>query len=443
MASQQPQTAAAPAPVASPGRWFYGWNVLAVALFTAATSLGIVIGSFTFFAVAWIDEFDLSRGQVMLVLSACQISGGFLFPVAGYLLDRYRIRWIGAIGLSFLAGGLALGSLASSLWHFFAIYTLLFAVADTLAGTMLTKTLAVRWFRANQGFALGIASMGTSTGILIFPPITAFLLAEFGWRMAMLGLGAIALLVTLPLLLLVVRNDPAEKGVAPEPEGKIRKPSATDGELWPTMKILRSRQFWFIVIAFLPLIEVTTGLSSNIGPYTQDLNIDTQRAAYLISLWSAMMIVGKLIFGALSDRIDLRILFFTGLTFFATAMVLLSLEPGYPLLLLTMVILGLAAGGQLPLIGVMISRHFGAAAFGSVMGMFYLCIRPVAFAAPLAGWIRDTFGSYDYFWLGGLTIALVCAPVMLISGKSTERNTETTSTRPDSASTRQKSENNE
>jgi MFS family permease len=79
----------------------------------------------------------------------------------------------------------------------------------------------------------------------------------------------------------------------------------------------------------------------------------------------------------------------------------------------TVVILGLASGGQLPLVGAIISARFGPAAFGTVMGLFYLCIRPVALAAPLAGWLRDTFGSYDYLFLGGLVVALLCAPAML------------------------------
>src|SRR5690606_29944422 len=128
----------------------------------------------------------------------------------------------------------------------------------------------------------------------------------------------------------------------------------------------------------------------------QDLGISTQSAAIVMSLWSAMMIVGKVIFGALSDRFDHRSLYAGGLALFSVAMVLLSSEPSYPLLLGTVMTLGLAAGGQLPLIGAIISARFGPAAFGSVMGLFYFCIRPVALAAPLAGWLRDTFGSYDY-----------------------------------------------
>jgi hypothetical protein len=44
------------------------------------------------------------------------------------------------------------------------------------------------------------------------------------------------------------------------------------------------------------------------------------------------------------------------------------------------------------------------------MGLSYLCIRPVAFGGPIGGWIRDIFGSYDYFLIIVLLIALAFAP---------------------------------
>jgi MFS family permease len=396
-----------------PQPWFYGWNVIAVALFAAAASLGIVISSFTFFVMSWMEEFDLSRGETMLALSACQITGGFLFPVAGWLMDRYSIRWIGVTGIACLAGGLVLASLATSAWQILLVYALIFSFADTLSGAMLPKTLAAKWFRAHRGFALAIASMGTAVGSLIFPPVTALLLEPFGWRGTMVILAIGVTVVLVPLLLLIVRNTPQEKGVAPEPERVGKTGEAAAGAVWPTGAILRSAAFWCLVIAFLPMLEITTGLLANLGPYTQDLGISTQSAAILMSLWSMMMIFGKVVFGALSDRLDHRILYAGGLALFSVAMVLLSSEPSYPLLLGTVVILGLASGGQLPLVGAIISARFGPAAFGTVMGLFYLCIRPVALAAPLAGWLRDTFGTYDYLFLGGLVVALLCAPAML------------------------------
>lgn len=391
------------------GRWFYGWNVIAVALLAAAATLGVVIASFTFFAMAWMDEFGISRGRAMLALSAAQIAGGFLYPVVGYLMDRYPMRWIGVAGILCLAAGLLLASVATNHWQLLLVYALVFSCADTLAGPMLAKTLAAKWFRARRGFALGIASLGMAIGTFVFPPLTAWLLESLGWRGAMLALACGVTALCVPLLLVVVRNSPQEKGVAPEAESAT---AAAAGTSWSARAVLRSRAFWCLVIAFLPLLELTTALTANLGPYTRDLGIDTQHAALLLSVWSATMIVGKVAFGALADRINHQTLFAIGLALFALAMLLLASGPSFALLLVTIFLLGLSSGGQLPLVGAIISSQFGPAAFGTVMGLFYLCIRPLALAAPAAGWIRDTFGSYDPLFLGVLVWALISAPAI-------------------------------
>src|SRR5690606_1810181 len=107
--------------------WFQGWNVLAVAIGVVAMTMGIAHTSFSFFALEWMAEFGSSRGETMLVLAATQIMAGIFLPFSGRAMDRLSVRWVGLIGVILLACGLALASLATSLWQIGLVYGLILA----------------------------------------------------------------------------------------------------------------------------------------------------------------------------------------------------------------------------------------------------------------------------------------------------------------------------
>ena len=52
---------------------------------------------------------------------------------------------------------------------------------------------------------------------------------------------------------------------------------------------------------------------ANLVPYAQDIGITLQSAAFLISIVSLVMIIGKIFFGAMADRVDHRLLHYLGL----------------------------------------------------------------------------------------------------------------------------------
>lgn len=391
--------------------WYRGWNMLAVGIFTTAVVLGVLNFSFTFYVAEWVEEFDSSRGFTMLALSAAQICAGVFFPFAGRAMDRFPIRWIASFGTLVFALALVVVSFAQSVWHIIIIYGVLVAFADALAGPLLAQTLAAKWFRDRRGLAIGLAALGTSIGGFIVPPVVAYFIVEHGWRAANYYVAVLMIVATVPLLMLVVRGQPGpdddvKKG-ADQPEREKAGEKA-----WSAREILTSRNFWFIVIAFLPLMEMTTALIVNLALWTRDLGVGAQKTAFLMSLMSLMMIAGKVLFGHLADRMEIRLLFYIAVGFLLVSLVLMIGSPSYPLMLIIVVLVGVAVGGQMPLAGILVGRCFGAVSFGAAMGLFYLCIRPVAFAGPIGGWVRDVFGSYDYFWMAGIAVVILFTPVL-------------------------------
>ncbi len=400
------------------GNWFFGWNALGLSIFVVAMTMGIIFSSFTFFVLAWMDDFGVDRGEAMITLAITQLLAGVISPFGGRAMDRLSIRWVGVTGLLAFAAGLFLLSLATSMWQIMAIYAVFFSMAFSLAGPILAQTMAAKWFRKRRGFAIGLASLGSSIGGFAFPPVTAMLIQSLGWRPTTAVLAVFVVVVGLPAFGLFVRNSPQDKGVDPEPENPVLGARPLSDNQWTTRKILSEKTFWLLVLAFLPLLFMTSGFTINLGPYTRDLELSTANAAMLMSLWAGVMIVGKLGFGYLTDRYNHRLLFVGMLVFYLCALFVLSLNPGITVLMAAIVMLALVSGGLMPIQGAMISHFFGPLAFGSVLGLFSLFIRPVAFAGPLGGWIRDTQGSYDLYWLGGMVVSLVLGSLIFFAAPS-------------------------
>jgi MFS family permease len=397
-------------------RWYYGWNVVVVGMVFQAMSFGLTLFMFTFWAEAWIEEFSVDRATITLAFMAFNLGMGAISPVAGRMLDERSIRGWVVGGACVLALGFVLVSMATAAWQIIALYATVVAAGTVLSGPLAASTLAAKWFRARRGMAIGVVSVGTSLGGLLLPPAATYLYLNLGWRQAHLVLAAVLVAVIAPLVLRVVRNSPEEHGIEPEPAGagEVEDPAHSEAPLWTTRAVLAQRDFWVPVLAFLPMIMAFSIVQANLRLYAADIGIDPQSTAFLMSLLSATMIGGKLFFGAMADRWDQRALYWLAAATMAVAMVLLIGRPSFARMMLISGLLGLAAGGFLPLLGAIVGTRFGPQAFGRVFGLMAPFLTLSSLGPPIAGWVRDTTGSYDTAFQLILVTMVPAALVMVL-----------------------------
>src|SRR5205823_8906101 len=81
-------------------------------------------------------------------------------------------------------------------------------------GSVLSATIASRWFSARRGLVVGILGTATSTGQVTFIPLLMVILVTFGWRGAS-GLLAATAIGILVLVLIWMRNEPSDVGLQP------------------------------------------------------------------------------------------------------------------------------------------------------------------------------------------------------------------------------------
>src|SRR5207245_7103058 len=149
-------------------------------------------------------------------------------------------RGITVAGGVLLGLGLVLSSQATALWQLNVTFGVAvgFAAGAFLAPLSATAT---KWFTANRGLAVGVVSAGGGAGMLLLSPLTRWLTSLYDWRVAMLVLGDLAWVVTIPVAL-VIRNAPGEMGTGAMGGAATRPPGFSTGQ------VLRAPQFLAIAL---------------------------------------------------------------------------------------------------------------------------------------------------------------------------------------------------
>jgi MFS family permease len=395
-------------------RWYHGWTILAVTLVMQTVIWGLGSVCFTFWVLPWMNAFGVGRSEVMTAITASVVVMGLSSPLAGWAMDRYSARLFICLGIISFVLGFLLISQASTAWEVSIYYALFIGLSGAFSGPLAAQILATRWFDSRRGMALGISATGLGWGGLIMPHLVTELIATHGWRQAALVVAIIPLFL-LPLVWLTIRDYPESLAADAQPTRvQSAQMSSEPQRHWSVSTILRDRGFLIVVLTFTPLMITIYGIMQNLAPYSNDQGFSPIAAASFMAVLSGFMMVGKVVSGVLSDRMDNRLLFWIAVLLIGASYLGLLIKPGqFWLMFAVCGLFGFGVGGSFPLMATIIGKRFGAAAFGRAMGVIYPFSNLCAIGAVLMGWMRDTTGSYDssilIFLLTLIPVALLMA----------------------------------
>lgn len=401
---------------------FYGWWIVASVFTAQMFMVGFVQYTFPFVLVAVKDEFAASTTEANLAMTLSGAAGLVLSPLLGPLADRWSARGLMIIGTVLLVSSLGLLSMTGSILHFVAVFALTISAANIMLGPITGQALVSRWFTAQRGKALGIAAVGTSVGGLFLPWLVSQWIDLWDWREALRVLAIVMAICVIPLVLFVVRDFPSQKGLSPQgaddPDVQAALQAAVEDRTWTTPEILKHRAFWVIGISFGLLAMSYSSFLSNVGLYVESLDMDAAVGPRLVFLVSLFGLIGKIGLGAATDRIGLRVGLWIALALAAIGLALFSTEPGESTMGWAAALLGLAAGGMLPVWAGLTAQCFGTVSFGRAMGLMSPIIALLVMPGfMLAGWSADTTGSFSTALQINL-VALAASAVLLLALRS-------------------------
>ncbi|MFF1480229.1 MFS transporter [Streptomyces sp. NPDC058301] len=414
------QRAASPRP--RPARRFHR------AWFVAAVTFVTIIGAAAFRSLPGLlidplhAEFGWSRGTIGAAVSLNLALYGLTAPFAAALMDRYGIRRVVAVALTVIAAGAGLTVFMDSVWQLMLCWGLLVGLGSGSMALAFAATVTNRWFTERRGLVTGILTAASASGQLIFLPVLSWLVEHHGWRPAAVTVALTALAVV-PFVWLLLRDHPADVGLAPYgSDTYVEKPAPVPGAAGRALKVLvsavRTGPFWLLAGTFAICGASTNGLiQTHFVPAAHDHGMPVTAAASLLAVIGVFDVAGTIFSGWLTDRFESRRLLATYYALRGISLLFLPmlLAPSiHPPMLFFIVFYGLDWVATVPPTLALCREHYGedsAIVFGWVLASHQVGAAAVAFLGGLA---RDTFGSYDMVWYGSGTLCAVAALMALV-----------------------------
>jgi MFS family permease len=353
-------------------------------------------------------ELGWSRTQVALGISISAALSALLSVPLGMMVDRFGPRRIALAGVPLT--GLAVASLGqvtgtAANW---IVHWLLISVAILgVQATVWASAVASR-FTASRGFALAVMLCGSALASAIFPSMATELIAQKGWREAIVWQSAIWTAIAFPMVAVFFRGARDDRAG----DSPIRqKDTASIG----MREALRSTIYLRLLLASLFFSVVVISLAVHFVPILSSEGFDRSTAAKLAGMMGIASAVGRLGAGLLIDRFRASLV---GAVIFMLPMlgcVLLLASNDGAAAMLAAVLVGLGLGAEVDVILYLVVRFFGLGSFGALFGGVLTSLAIGTTLGPLAASaVFDRTGSYSFF-LQLAVASMIIAAVLLVS----------------------------
>jgi MFS family permease len=386
------------------------WIVLAAVTVCMMAGTGLR-SSFGVYIKPMEAEFGWGRGALSGAAAISLLLLGAVGPLVGRLADRWGPRRVIVFSLLLLGVGALGASRAQNLWQIYLTIGLLMAVGAGGLSMATGSTVAARWFEQRRGVAIGLAAGGMSAGQLVVIPVAMVLTLSSGWRSSYLWLAVGLLLLVLPIALLLVRNDPAARGLRPYGATGTASAAAAAAAIEKSQRVavleaMRVPQFWLLMATFFVCGYTSNGMVlTHFMPHALEHNFSELQASMALAVMGAMNVLGTISSGWICDRFGRRgplafFYFFRGVS-----LLFLLYVWNAPSLHVWAAIFGLNYISTVPPTTTLTANIFGRYSVGELSGWIFLSHQVgSALGAALAGWI--------YEWTGGYEIAFVSAALM-------------------------------
>ncbi len=402
----------------------YGWVVAATTFLTMLATAG-AMGSAGVMIQPLHQEFGWDIADISAAMALRLVLFGLLGPFAAAFMNHFGIRQVVATALSLILAGIVLSLFMTEVWQLLLLWGLVIGVGTGMTALVLGATVAARWFSKRRGLVVGLMTASNATGQLVFLPILAGLTETYGWRAA-LSLTVIVIAAAMVLVLLLMRDHPADLGLAAYGDTQVIKPPQQDHKLLTTLvsplltlkSVSSNPVFWVLFGTFFVCGLSTNGLiQTHWISICGDFGMAAVTAAGTLAVIGIFDFIGTICAGWLSDRFDNRVLLFWFYGLRGLSLIYLSLS-GFSVIELSVfaVFYGLDWVATVPPTVKLAAENFGREKAGLVFGWVFTGHQiGAATAAFGAGYFRSDFDTYmPALQIAGVMCILAALAVMLL-----------------------------
>jgi ACS family D-galactonate transporter-like MFS transporter len=346
------------------------------------------------------EDLRLSPSQLGILLSSFFWTYSLFQIVSGWLVDRFEVNWLLALGV--LVWSFA--TLGTGLVHGFALLLtarLLLGIGESVAYPSYNKIIAKHFRASHRGRANGLISAGWATGPALGTLVGGLLVAHIGWRLFFVVLG-VASLLWLPAW---VKWMPRGAGLA---TSEAAKPASIleillERSAWGTFAGLFCFNYlWYFLITWLPFYLVR---QRNFSLQTMSLIGGAAFFALALSVLASGWLADRWIAASSNPTRVLKTFCGAGLFLASISFVIVFLVADHILAMAILIFSCVSLGMCSPNLWTMTQILAGPQTAGKWTGLENFCGNLAGILAPiLAGLILERTG--EFFWAFAITGAV-------------------------------------
>ena len=376
--------------------------------------IGIVLFLFLGLLYAWSlfippleKDFGWTRTQTSLIFTISIIFFCLGGIAGGFITGRKSPGFTILISAVLLLFGFAASSKIQSLTAIFITYGVISGFGIGLSYNAVISTVT-RWFPEKPGVISGFLLMGFGLGGMLLGSTANSLIATMGWRQTFLLLG-IAFGIVVFIGSRILKFPPSDY-VFPASTARVKNAGVEGMEINSSL-MLKRPTFWMYLTWSILSTAMGLAMIGHAAPFAKDLNATAELAAFGVGLISICNGLGRVILGAICDRIGLKKTMTIVNTTYIIAFALLVTSLMYQsttLLLGGFAFIGFSYGGVPTMNTVFVNSFYGKKYFPQNLGLVNTSLIGAAILGPfVAGTLHTTSGSYlsTLYALGVFAIA--------------------------------------
>lgn len=407
---------------------YYGYIVTLLAAMTQFGSTGIVNTS----SANLINELINVRGWDATVVSAANSIRALcclIMPAVGIAIVRFGPRRLIGFTTIITSAALIMTAYVEGPLGFILVYGILVTVTAQFNDQLACSACVNNWWDKRKGRYSSLVTAAGSAGGVLFPLITAWILANKGWSVTLWAQGLLLLFLTGLPQLIFLKDYPEEVGQTIE-EGETspvkvgvskgkKKENKDRGRYkspvsWEAKDALRTLPVW-IIFAIWALISFTNATVTYFGITKMVLDgMNAVQGTYIMSALNAVTMVSGFFLGKYVDRFGPKTIFFViGLSQGIGCIMMNYFQAGGVALMVAFLILfGMPRVMLNANILVAISSYYGPKNFSTIQSVaFGMVSVSASLASVFNGWMLSNCGNLTLaFWLssfGGFAAAVL------------------------------------
>jgi predicted MFS family arabinose efflux permease len=372
------------------------WSFVLLLSTAQLISWGTVFYGYAVLMEPMMRDLGWSRPQASAAFSVGLVASAVAAVPVGRLIDL-------GYGRSVMAGGSILAAALLALWSRVESYALFLGLWVLLGATM-SAVLYEPGFAVLQRQLGPLARRGITIMTLLgglastaFIPLTHVLVERFGWRPALLVLGAFNLLVCAVIHLVVIPPQ------APRTRAERTIPPPSNAR-----RVLRQAAFWGFVATVVIQGILSTGMPIHLLPLLSERGFSLDAAVAAYAVIGPAQTSARFAVGWAERALGIRTIGLITLALGVTAQALLPfVPPGSWTIVIFAVLYGASNGLMTILRALLPVELFGRGDYGTILGMIAAPANLARASGPfIFGALWAWWGSYDAVVLACLVMAL-------------------------------------